>query len=692
MRPLRSALLSLMVVAGPLVAQQADTVRAEVGSAAIDGRFMKPHAARVRIYRGDSLVQQWLNELQVGDSAGRRVMRWTTTSEPVPLNPNRPLSVLRQTYDARTLAPLGFSSTASTGAFTRVAIDGNRVRGRRRTAGDTTTIPVDITIDRPGYYIGATDLVPIAAGLTAGTVLLAPFWSPTVAAAEYRVFAIHGDTIVRVEGVPVRAVKVDERRRRDGGLVATWYLLRDSPYMVYGEVPLPDGRVQRMTEVEVPLRRDESPASSRELRAADLRIPDVLASVPDDDAKRAFILDCTGCHQMDMARVFPEGQRRSDGAWQVIVQRMLSFAGATTGFPVMGSGRDAVATAAWLGQVYRDAAGIGPHRVIGRAEIDSAMVREYLLEEPSDLPHDVAIDSAGRVVVTGMMTHRMLVLDTATGRWTNIDIPVAQANPRALDVDRAGRWWIALGRPSKVARYSPDNRETPWTVFDAGMYAHSVATAPDGNVWLNGHFTRDPELIARVDSLGRSVAPVSLPAHPTLATDPGGPIPYELRVARDGTVWTSELRGNRLIGFDPATRAQQVIDLPRPLMGPRRFDIDDSGVLWVPAYSGNALLRIDPKRTDAGRIEEYPLPVSNVLPYVARMAPGDSAVWIGTGAGGGLFRFDVRTRRFTLYPLPSPGALVRHLTVHPHTGDVWLAYGASPGIAARIARVTVRRP
>ena len=117
-------------------------------------------------------------------------------------------------------------------------------------------------IDRPGYYAGASDLVPIAAGLRAGMVLVAPLWSPNDTTAEYRVFVIHGDTTVSVEGTSVRAVKVDERRRSDRGLVATWYLLRDSPYMVYGEVPLPDGRVQRMTEVEVPLRREDDSTSS----------------------------------------------------------------------------------------------------------------------------------------------------------------------------------------------------------------------------------------------------------------------------------------------------------------------------------------------------------------------------------------------------------------------------------------------
>ena len=233
-----------------------DTIFAEVGHPAIDGRLMKPHAARVRIYRGDTLVSQWLNELTLGDSAGRRVMRWVTTGEPVPLNPTRTLSVLRQTYDARTLQPLGYSTTASTGAYMRVAMRDGRVVGARRTASDTTVMPIDAEMSRAGFFSGASDLVPIAAGLKHGSVMVVPVWNPSNPNhTEDRVFTVIGDTTVSVEGEMVRSTKVEERRRHDGSLYAAWYLLLKSPYMVYGEVPLPDGRVQRMTEVEAPLRR-----------------------------------------------------------------------------------------------------------------------------------------------------------------------------------------------------------------------------------------------------------------------------------------------------------------------------------------------------------------------------------------------------------------------------------------------------
>ena len=66
-------------------------------------------------------------------------------------------------------------------------------------------------------------------------------------------FTVIGKVDVDVEGTKVNAWKVEEHRESDNKLLATWYLLDKSPYMVYGEVPLPNGQVQRMTEVEVPL-------------------------------------------------------------------------------------------------------------------------------------------------------------------------------------------------------------------------------------------------------------------------------------------------------------------------------------------------------------------------------------------------------------------------------------------------------
>lgn len=232
-----------------------DTLVLEVGSAEVDGRVFPVHLARNRVYleEGAAPVTTWTNELSLGDSAGIPVMRWVTRG--VKLGPEGAGAnwELHQTYHARTLAPLGYFRTGSDGVSLELRIDGTRIRGVKRTAGGEPE-EVDWTIDRPGFFAGASDLIPMAVGLRSGTVMTAPVWSPGMKATEERVFAVLDEVPVRVEGAEVTAWKVEERRE-NGSLVATWYLTESSPYMVLGEVPLADGRVQRITGQDLDMGR-----------------------------------------------------------------------------------------------------------------------------------------------------------------------------------------------------------------------------------------------------------------------------------------------------------------------------------------------------------------------------------------------------------------------------------------------------
>jgi hypothetical protein len=128
-----------------------------------------------------------------------------------------------------------------------------RVRATKRVPGDTTEQPVDLTLDKPGFVASASDLLPAAVGFKEGAVMLAPFWSPAMTKSEMRVFTVIGKTPINVEGTDMNPWKVEERRHADGTLLATWYLLETSPYMVYGEVPLPNGQTQRMSEIAIPM-------------------------------------------------------------------------------------------------------------------------------------------------------------------------------------------------------------------------------------------------------------------------------------------------------------------------------------------------------------------------------------------------------------------------------------------------------
>jgi virginiamycin B lyase len=282
-----------------------------------------------------------------------------------------------------------------------------------------------------------------------------------------------------------------------------------------------------------------------------------------------------------------------------------------------------------------------------------------------------------------MMTHRMYVLDPTTGVFATDSIPVPAANPRAVEVQADGTWWVLLGFPRKLARRDPRGA---WTLWDIGMYPHSLGLGADGLIWFNGHFTKDPELLAALDPRTGAVTRHEVPTPPT--ADGGSTIPYELRVAPDGAVWVTQLAGGRLVRFDPRSGTFRLRALPTPFSGPRRMDLDARGMAWIPEYANNRLARYDPATDE---LREWAVPVPDALPYVVRVDPERNVIWIGTGAADALFRFDPATERFTTFPLPTPGALVRHMDVDRSTGDVWLAYGASPSRGpARVARVRVR--
>lgn len=248
-------MISTLLLAAALALQsRPDTLTLELGAKEVDGRVYKPHAARVRVWVGPGagrLRSEWTNVLTVGDSAGRPVHRWVTTGRQVTAAGDTVRWELRQTYDAITLAPYGIVRTSSNGVGHALRIDRGRMTGTRRPAPNAPVEQVDQAIERLGFVASASDLVPAAVGFRAGLVISVPVWGPSMKAAEQRLFSVLGKADVDVEGTTVNAWKVEERRAADRQLLATWYLLDKSPYMVYGEVPLPDGSIQRMTEVEV---------------------------------------------------------------------------------------------------------------------------------------------------------------------------------------------------------------------------------------------------------------------------------------------------------------------------------------------------------------------------------------------------------------------------------------------------------
>ena len=59
-----------------------------------------------------------------------------------------------------------------------------------------------------------------------------------------------------------------------------------------------------------------------------------------------------------------------------------------------------------------------------------------------------------------------------------------------------------------------------------------------------------------------------------------------------------------------------------------------------------------------------------------------------TGAAGAVLRFFPAEGRWTVHPLPTRGALVRHMELDAD-GGAWVAYGNSPAVDPKVARIEV---
>lgn len=253
---LGAMLATLAAIAGGL-----DTLRLEVGSAAVNLDGMLPHEAKVTVERlVDGTwrpVVEWTNRLQVGDSAGIAVHRWTTIgTRPLPSGGTATWQ-LDQTFERRSIGLLGFRSTTSDGNETSYTPTGTGIAGTRRIGASGTRTPLEVKLSRRAFPAAASDLVPMGVALEVGLVMTLPVWQLGMPDVETRIFTVTDRRTTKVAGKDWKTWVVEERAVRDGAHVflGTWYIADDPPYMVYAETVGPNGARQRMTEVLVEQKR-----------------------------------------------------------------------------------------------------------------------------------------------------------------------------------------------------------------------------------------------------------------------------------------------------------------------------------------------------------------------------------------------------------------------------------------------------
>jgi len=126
-------------------------------------------------------------------------------------------------------------------------------------------------------------------------------------------------------------------------------------------------------------------------------------------------------------------------------------------------------------------------------------------------------------------------------------------------------------------------------------------------------------------------------------------------------------------------------DLPRPNAMPHDVILDEQGVAWYTDFGHQFLGKLDPK---SGKVTEYSVPMLKP-DYPTGMLDiqlKDGEIWLGLMLQGGIAKFDRKTEKFTMFPLPkeinnpaSQQAMVMPMSSHVD-GKVWMNSVGIPGV------------
>ncbi len=126
-------------------------------------------------------------------------------------------------------------------------------------------------------------------------------------------------------------------------------------------------------------------------------------------------------------------------------------------------------------------------------------------------------------------------------------------------------------------------------------------------------------------------------------------------------------------------------DLPRERAMPHDVILDDAGNAWYTDFGHQFLGKLDPK---TGKVTEYPVPMlkADYPPGMLDIHIKDGKVWLGLMLQGGIASFDMKTEKFTMYPIPKEinNPAMQQAMVMPDSmqvdGKIWMNSVGSPGV------------
>lgn len=447
-----------------------------------------------------------------------------------------------------------------------------------------------------------------------------------------------------------------------------------------------------------------------------------LLNWPDDEARGAFVSQCHFCHQIGNALT---RSPREAGEWRDVVDRMDGY------LVLLTDGqkeviRDTLA-ATFTGEQLP---ALQTHEV--SPELALASIEEWTVGDGNSFIHDADVGADGKLYGVDEGNDVIWILDRASRRLERVpfpdsDLPVGglfsglalpigiftgRHGPHSLAQGPDGRFWITNALSSTLMAFDPE--EKTFEVYPIGvdaLYPHTIRIDRDGDVWFTLAASNQ---VARFEPRSGTFTIIDLPSNGFLRWISDAFFPLIIKVAAwfprqnlhldlshhkwtgegrevlnmpygidvnpvDGGIWYAKLYADRIGHIDPETLA--ITEFETPLDGPRRPRFDRNGILWIPSFDDNALMRFDPKSGEF-RTYEFPqlAPGEYETPYALNVHPETGDVWITSNLSDRIFRFDPQSEHFVSYPSPTRVTFLRDL-VFTNDGKVCSSQSNLPAYA-----------
>jgi sugar lactone lactonase YvrE len=251
--------------------------------------------------------------------------------------------------------------------------------------------------------------------------------------------------------------------------------------------------------------------------------------------------------------------------------------------------------------------------------------------------HDEHLSANGDVWYTDANGLQIGKMDPRTAGWTDYALPDAKYRGHGLVQDADGDIWVA----GHTAFVRVDSKTGSMKFYPY----HPNGTRPDHgntpiidskqNIWTTLMWTDE---VAKWDRKTGEVSRFRVPT-PYAA-------PYGMVIDKIDNLWIAEWFACKIARFDTSAETFTEFAPSTKPCNIRRVFVDHAGMVWYALDSRGKIGMLNP---NTGKMVEYDEPVPFGFPYDIQ-EDAENNLWIAdSGQGGGLYKFDPRTKKFTYF-------------------------------------------